>query len=225
MDTVVNKNFNKKCAFTLAEVLITLVIIGVIAAVTIPTVVNNTKKQEYVSKLKKTYSTLSQATAKIVAENGSAENWVTSTEGVYNLYKKHLSIAKDCGSSSGCLDQASEIKYLYGSQNPSYFSTYDSSNGFRFLLSDGTQVRFTNGVSATCTYNDDGRSNDNCAFIMVDVNGAKKPNQLGRDIFWFVIKSGGLYPRGCEDGSSRCRINNSGDDCACKVIRENAMNY
>ena len=57
--------------FTLAEVLITLVIIGVIAAMTIPTLMNNTNKQEYVSKLKKAYSTLSQATNRIITEEGN----------------------------------------------------------------------------------------------------------------------------------------------------------
>ena len=51
-----------KSAFTLAEVLITLVIIGVIAAITVPTLINKTNKQEYGSKLKKAYSTLSQVT-------------------------------------------------------------------------------------------------------------------------------------------------------------------
>ena len=57
--------------FTLAEVLITLVIIGFIAAMTIPTLINKTNNQEYVSKLKKAYSTLSQATNRIITEEGN----------------------------------------------------------------------------------------------------------------------------------------------------------
>ena len=52
-------NLNGFRGFTLAEVLITLVIIGVIASMTIPTLMNKTNKQEYVSRLKKAYSTLS----------------------------------------------------------------------------------------------------------------------------------------------------------------------
>jgi len=51
---------NKK-GFTLAEVLITLVIIGVVVAMTIPNVINNSKKQEYSAKFKKFYSTMKQA--------------------------------------------------------------------------------------------------------------------------------------------------------------------
>ena len=64
---------NSKMGFTIAEVLITLVIIGVIAAMTIPTLMNNTNKQEYVSKLKKAYATLSQATNRIIADEGLAQ--------------------------------------------------------------------------------------------------------------------------------------------------------
>lgn len=214
-----------KKAFTLAEVLITLVIIGVIAALTIPTAVNNTKKNEYVSKLKKTYSTFAQVTNKIIAENGTAENWVTSTENVYNIYKRHLNIIKDCGSNSGCLKQASQITSLHGHGKNAY-SHWDN-NGMLVILSDGTQVRFEE-VFPSCDDTDEGRSDNNCTRIMIDINGEKSPNVLGRDIFWFVIKSNGLYPRGCETGSSSCKKNNPdswGFDCACKVIRENVMDY
>ena len=61
-------NKQKKIAFTLAEVLITLVIVGVIAALTIPSMINKTNNQETVSRLKKAYSTLAQATQRIIFE-------------------------------------------------------------------------------------------------------------------------------------------------------------
>src|SRR5574344_2035276 len=48
----------KKFAFTLAEVLIVLGIIGVVAAMTIPTLINNYQVSQYESALKHTYSTL-----------------------------------------------------------------------------------------------------------------------------------------------------------------------
>ena len=52
---------NKKFAFTLAEVLITLGIIGVVAAMTLPTLIQNYRKQQTTTQLKATYSILSQA--------------------------------------------------------------------------------------------------------------------------------------------------------------------
>ena len=83
--------------------MITLVIIGVIAAITVPTLINKTNNQEYVSKLKKTYSTLAQATNQIIAEEGSPKNgWVSSGDNIYKLYKKHLKNVKDCGTGTGC---------------------------------------------------------------------------------------------------------------------------
>ena len=80
------KNTKSK-AFTLAEVLITLSIIGVVAALTIPTLIQRTGNEELVSRLQKAYSTLSQATEAIMTENGSPKNWVTDIDNIYNLYK------------------------------------------------------------------------------------------------------------------------------------------
>ena len=54
-------NFKKGSAFTLAEILITLGIIGVVAAMTIPTLIANTRCAQYRSQFKKTLSTLNQA--------------------------------------------------------------------------------------------------------------------------------------------------------------------
>ena len=83
---------NKKKGFTLSEVLIALTIIGVVAALTVPALIQRTQKQEYVSALQKAYSTLSQATQQIIAENGSPKcadgGWACTLEDVYKMFKK-----------------------------------------------------------------------------------------------------------------------------------------
>ena len=121
--------FNK--AFTLAEVLITLVIVGVIAALTIPTLINKTQKQEFVSGLKKSYSNLASVTNQIIAEEGLPRadigGWASSSANIYNLYKKHLSIAKDCGNKSGCIGQLSS-------------NGSGSTNGFKSLGSNQPEI-------------------------------------------------------------------------------------
>ncbi len=66
----------RKIAFTLAEVLITLGIIGVVAALTIPTLVQNYKKKEYSTRLKKFYSMMSQAIKLSEVDNGPASEWI-----------------------------------------------------------------------------------------------------------------------------------------------------
>lgn len=93
-----------KKAFTLAEVLITLGIIGIVAAMTIPTLLTNIREKQTVSKLKQTYSMLSQA-FKLVEDNGGvlgdlAENDNISSKDraakFMDLLRPHLKILVDC---------------------------------------------------------------------------------------------------------------------------------
>ena len=91
------------------------------------------------------------------------------------------------------------------------------------LLADGVQVNISEiWVNTNCSFNDFG-TYDACARIQVDLNGAKGPNTIGRDVFLFALKENGLFPYGCDD-LSYC-ASHQGWGCACKVIRENAMNY
>ena len=207
--------------FTLAEVLITLVIIGVIAAITVPSLINKTNNQEYVSRLKKAYSTLAQATNKIIAEEGTPQanvgGWSSSADDIYNIYKKYLLNAKECDSDSGCFVQGA---YKLLDNQPT--GNWDTNTAYRKLvLTDGTQIMFENWISPDCSQERNG-SRDWCARIFVDINGAKKPNIVGRDVFGFVIKKQGLYPIGCD--SDFC-VGTTGWGCACKVLREGAINY
>lgn len=207
-------------AFTLAEVLITLVIIGVIAAFTIPTLINNTKKQEYVSALKKTYSTLATVTNKIMNDEGMPRGdiggWATSSGAVFNQYKKYLSFVKECGVGvDGCYGQGSYKLLSSNDKDP----TWGSSQFPKIILSDGTLLIFVHR-SNDCTSSMFG-SNDLCSSIGVDINGEKPPNIWGRDAFIFVIKENGLHPAGCDTAVFDVRGQNS----TCKVLRESAMNY
>ena len=71
----------RRAAFTLAEVLITLGIIGVVAAMTLPTLVANYKEKQRVTQLKKSYSVLQQAFLRAVEKHGDAQYWnLTPTE-------------------------------------------------------------------------------------------------------------------------------------------------
>ena len=86
----------KKLAFTLAEVLLTLAIIGIIAAMTLPALQNSTNKMENVVALKKTYYVLSQATYSIMAENGGmpqALSGATTHDDFANVFISKLNVA------------------------------------------------------------------------------------------------------------------------------------
>ena len=209
--------------FTLAEVLITLVIIGVIAALTIPTLIQNTQKQEFVTGLKKAYSTLSQVTQQIITEEGSPkgdDGWAKDIETIYHMYRKYLNNIKECGSGTGCFGQMKNGVYK-NLDNSDVTWSAESSSYRKLILADGTQVMFAN-ASNNCTGNWIG-SADVCAHIFVDINGEKTPNKRGRDLFTFDLKENGLYPAGCNVDD--CIGNKQGTGCTCKVLREGAMNY
>ena len=193
---------------------------------TIPTLINKTNNHEFVSKLKKAYSTMAQATNRIIAEEGKPRadigGWATDSENMYQLYKKHLSNAKYCHNGQGCM-----ANVIYKHLNGNNYRNLDTwTAGFRkLILSDGTSV-IIDRADTTCSENWDHQNND-CAQIWVDINGAKGPNMAGRDWFSFVLKEDGLYPTGCTNNTCTTTASNNaiGLDCTCRVIRENAMNY
>ena len=184
---------------------------------------NKTNNQEFVSKLKKTYSTLAQATNLIIAEEGIPRadkgGWLDSSEHMYQLYKKHLINAKECGAKAGCFNQHGDkgYKYLTGGAENSFNDPVSPYR--RLILNDGVQVNFE-FLSSSCSYN--WLDTDLCGLIRVDLNGEKGPNTYGRDAFSFKVTEKGLYPVGCQD-INYCQTDNR--TCACKVLRENAMNY
>jgi prepilin-type N-terminal cleavage/methylation domain-containing protein len=85
-----------KKGFTLAEVLITLAIIGVVAALTIPAVTKNYKATELKTQFKKSYSILNQAIARMYMEEGVVVSKIDSPSGnaFYNISKNYLKIQR-----------------------------------------------------------------------------------------------------------------------------------
>jgi len=101
--TKFNSNFKK--AFTLAEVLIALVIVGVVAALTIPVAVAKYHKQETVSRLKKVYSALMTAYNSSTFENGPIETWTFgNSANISNSISKYIlpyiQFTKNCGTNN-----------------------------------------------------------------------------------------------------------------------------
>ena len=207
----------KNKAFTLAEILITLSVIGVIAAIILTTVINNKNKQEYFSKLQKTYSTLSQATNMIISKEGSPfgdGGWALSLNEILEQYKTYLSNIKVCDVGHDCFSK--EFKLLGLNRNDADWSSFGTRKGF--IMADGTQVLIW--------------SSNGLIRMIVDINGEKGPNKYGLDGFWFYVGKNGLYPRGCEENNScidsdkvESWMENNGKGCACRALREGAINY
>jgi len=178
-----------KNGFTLAEVLITLVIIGVVAAMTIPTLVNRTNKEELRTGLLKAQSVLSGALEKFYTKNGYK---LTPAELVYSgsgtrVYLKdkimpYFSVAKDCGTASCANSTIANYKNFSGTTGIQYGLIDDG----QFVLNDGMTVFIENYTGSI--------------YIAVDVNGhEKKPNKPGHDLFFFQMNNeGNLVPMGAE---------------------------
>ena len=127
------------------------------------------------------------------------------------MYKKYLSVVHEYRT-SGALGH--DLKRFDGAWDNSW------NNHPGLLLADGSQIVFVHR-SNNCSAHSFG-SDDVCLTIGIDLNGSKGPNEWGRDAFVFVLKENGLYPSGCE---AECVGSESGAVCACKVLREGAMNY
>ncbi|MBR6163005.1 type II secretion system protein, partial [bacterium] len=173
--------------FTLAEVLITLVIIGVIAALTVPTMIAKYQKQALTTAFKKSYSIVSQAIAKSQMENGPLETWdfpssvnnETTAQVVEKYILPYLQVAKNCKTESGkdCFSANTTYKKINGSD----YQIVDSlDKRYRFVLNDGSLVSIEVVPNSCLT-----TAKKRCIIFQVDINGKKGPNQLGRDYFSF----------------------------------------
>ncbi len=216
-----------KKAFTLAEVLITMTIIGVVAAITIPVLENHYTEQTTVTKVKKFNSTFSNAVRLAIAENGLVDLWdleadsgnydAASAEKFANYIKPYLNIMKDCGTASDneCMDDTM-YKRLDGDNQAKYGY---SSNYYKMILNDGSLIWFRT-VSDGCEGTEAGISNA-CAVIWIDINGMKKPNQLGRDTFYLYVKTDGVT----YNTMNSCKKSSSGFGCLSYILLHDSMDY
>ena len=166
--------FNLK-AFTLAEVLITLGIIGIVAALTIPQLVANYTNTQLKVQWKKTYSIFEQATQNIIRENGSMKgldcgSWFVDTC-LKNYYSSFIKIKEEDATVRGnCWHNTGEWKTMNGVS-----MDLNHSHDACIVLNDGTLINFEDYFPECVS--------DDCGIVQVDVNGYKKPNIIGKDIF------------------------------------------
>lgn len=168
-------------AFTLAEVLITLGIIGIVAAMTMPTLIQNHQKKSTAVQLRKIYSEISQALKMAEVEYGEMGSWdfggcednLCATKSFFDNYlklkyiKKCIPVTSECWSNTllpdGSISDFTSTR-TYGQQ-----SSVITASGYSLYA----QIASINNSLANN--------------ILVDINGKKGPNKLGRDVFMFTI--------------------------------------
>ncbi|MBR2525905.1 type II secretion system protein [bacterium] len=201
--------FNR--AFSLAETLIALVIIGVVAAITIMVLIPDTKGKERIVKLQRAYSILANAYENTATKFGPIIDWGTiNSESFGYTIGNSMRVAKNCSTATdlttindcipGCPKIYTTAKNL--------LDVCTSGNVAKLMTDDGFSYAFQI-ESSSCDINvTDNSEKANsalkqvCGTAMTDIFSTKKGNNknlYGVDLFLFYITRDGIYPAGIED--------------------------
>lgn len=196
MKNYINKYFNKKSGYTIPEILIVFIVIGIIFAMTMPMIINNYGEHERVSKVNKMYSIFTNALETAVArgDDYTYYNVENSAEGMKDFYdkflKKNLNVMQECYSgekncwSEGDTKQMNKAKIDFGS------------NVMGFTLADGTLIKLVNLENSkfSSIFGVTKEETGGLA-IVFDINGYKIPNTVGKDIFAMIFTvDDGIFP-------------------------------
>ncbi|MBO6087446.1 type II secretion system protein, partial [bacterium] len=207
---------DKKSAFTLAEVLITLGVIGVVASITLPTLIKEYNKHAWVNSLKQNYSLLNQGFKKMMADDGVefiADTEVfraiggscmyyydissTNCKEFYAQLKKYFKIVRidkgpDAYSGTNASGESFETTvYKYKYRNSSNKNIYWNNI---IHLSNGAMIydylfEKQPSIRSNCDaiHAAGGHMCGFAGYFNIDINGNRGPNEYGKDIFWFYI--------------------------------------
>lgn len=181
------KNYKK--GFTLAEVLVTLGIIGVVSAMTVPNLVRNYQNKALVNQLHKVYTEFSQAVELYMSdqkvESMAETELYNNNDGLRNFINSYFKVVSDCGNSyigsdTGAKCFSSDPYYAIETNANVRLTGHLSCNGMAFTLASG---------AAVCAET----STDFPLYLEVDVNGAQPPNTFGRDLFTMFLNMDGEF--------------------------------
>ena len=205
-----------KKGFTLAEVLITLMIIGIVAALTIPSVISNYQQQEFKTGLKKAVSVLNEAIQTNIAIDDETPYDRDFSENSSSLYltdylSKHMSVIKKerwliNGESlvDGSSPSVVKNNAFYTTDGMRFETPAGSAdlNDNAYLHEDRIHITRANGDHTPCgsygLLNNSHNTTYAPCFVLVDVNGDKKPTVYGANLVATSdrtsLKKNYLYP-------------------------------
>lgn len=202
---------NKKQCFTLAETLITLAIIGVVAAITIPSIMQKTQEQELKTAWKKNFSEISNVYNLIKQEHGGSlsEYFDGVTQEISrplmdDFAEKLVSSCKKLNSGILCTDVTKNLVDYSAS-----YKTLDGDTMHYYNLSYGN-LSLNSGALIFFRMHD-----PNNGLIWVDVNGYQKgPNVVGKDLFGMIVNKEKILPMGAPNTYAQNSCNTTPKTCA-----------
>ena len=212
------KLLNKK-AYTLAETLLTLMIIGVIAAITIPSLKNDAEERKFVSLTQKAFNTISDATTRVETKHGNSEFWQWSAYATGNDAYTDDETKKNGGPNL----VRSWYKEVMNVDNGIKLS-----DSWGIAINDLTGKYIGTSIRAAGTFvTADGMCWEIAGDLgtphaLVDINCDEGPNTAGIDIHAFNITDDGVYPGGVKGTNF---AGGGGDvwDCTGYVIKHGKM--
>ena len=186
----------KKAAFTLAEVLITLAIIGIVAVLTIPTLVQNFQSRAW-DTASQVFQRKLEESLKVMNVQATLAGY-TTTEDFVNELSKHFKITRICENDE--ITTCFSDKVYWGEENEEIemADIKDASNfGHDDWETNTVGVQFANGVTGVIAYNPDCKQDPysnqitgtSCLAILYDVDGFKNPNTSGKDLRSINVES------------------------------------
>lgn len=216
------KNLSYKIikAFTLAEVLITLGIIGVVAGMTIPVLMQNIQDAQFKAAMKKNYSIFSGLYERVQVESGSSFSAALGNCSYRdhtcfkNVIKDYLSYVKECDANvSNGICFPSTIYLADKTTTSTYFHDAASAG---LVLKDGTSVDIFLDYP-DCTQSR-GTFTDECGWLTIDVNGLKGPNIWGRDIYNVMFYKDRVRPLGTNGDGYSGSCSTTGYGCTAQYL-------
>ena len=243
----------KTFCFTLAEVLVTLSILGVVAAIVIPNVINKISDRVAITQLKKAVSAFNEAFQKAVIIEGDPVKWDSSgdiwSSRRVSLLAPYFNVKKICLKDpfsyatytltcSGYPTIEGTESYVFRNLN----NTRKAQSVFAsFITKDGIlYMPINNSLKDKGFVHPDFQSEKYLFSLLIDINGSKKPNRFGYDVFFFPVTDKGilikdnissltydnyygvLHKANCKYKETRY---NPGYSCGNYVIRHNNMDY
>ena len=186
---------NNKYGFSLAEALVILLILGAVFGLILPMTISYYQKAHNVEKVKKIYSVINQSLQNASALNPDRNSWSVeeiSSDGLDKFREKYLNSLKISKTVKDAMENYSPV---YLNKTPTIIGSDGNYN--HYFLDDGTLLNIHIG----------GTPDFFAMAFVIDVNGIKKPNQVGKDIFWYSYTMGDYFiiPAGYQPGKNKTR--------------------